>query len=118
MRIAVEPFLRVRNTHLFEYADNRGVGVSPSNIRVNTQRLRYLISHRHHRIEASHGLLKDHGERSTPESGEFTLRKTRKVTALKQYFSFISLAWRFNQSHDGPGRHTFAAARFAYDAHD
>src|SRR5260370_8854378 len=63
--IGVCPLGCVRNPDLFEQANSSAMGLAPAQFEVNLQPLGDLLGYRHGRVQAGHGVLKDHAYLAT-----------------------------------------------------
>ena len=87
-------------------------------IRVHLNGFRDLLAHSHERVEAGHGLLKDHGHLGAAHFAPLVLRKVEQVLAIEQDLSSHHLSRWTKESHDGTAAHALAAAGLTHDSHD
>ena len=80
------------------------------------QRLGHLPSDSEHRVERSHGVLKDHRDRLTADLLHLRIAQLREISPLEQDLAADDPPRPRDEPHDAQGGHRLAAPRLSDDA--
>ena len=117
MRIALHHRLGVGEAHFAQHCD--GAGARPGRIGLAVQQRHFdqLAADGHHRIQARHRVLVDHGEAVAAQGSELGRSHGGDVAALEQDAAVGNGEAASEIAHDGERHRRLAATGFADETH-
>ena len=120
MRVLVESLAGGRHFNLLERAQGLRARCRSAQSQVQTHRFGDLLAHRQHRVQAGHGLLKDHGDLVAAQAAHVVVAHLQHVMHLALAIGQQGLARKFpagvagQQAHQAQGCERFATAGLAH----
>ena len=122
VRVILNTLRRVRDTDPVEHLYGALAGVASADglvIRGMSQDgIHHLLFDAEYRIQAGHGVLKDHGNIATPHLAHFLFTHAAQVASLEEKLSIGDLSVGRQQAHHRRSDGAFTAARLADQPND